>query len=101
MSEPLQFCTFYVDGLFFGVDVLKVQEVLTEQDMTPVPLASNEVEGLINLRGQIVTAIDLRRRLKLSDRTDGEPPMNVVTSGRSRASIDCSNCPSQFSYMPK
>ncbi|OUW16747.1 MAG: chemotaxis protein CheW [Opitutales bacterium TMED158] len=78
MSEPLQFCTFYVDGLFFGVDVLKVQEVLTEQDMTPVPLASNEVEGLINLRGQIVTAIDLRRRLKLSDRTDGEPPMNVV-----------------------
>ena len=60
-----QFCTFFLDGMFFGVEVLKVQEVLRYQEMTQVPLAPPVVSGLINLRGQIVTAIDLRRRLNL------------------------------------
>lgn len=78
MSEPKQYCTFLLDGLIFGVDVLNVQEVIKFQPMTHVPLASNVVSGLINLRGQIVTAIDLRRRLELEDREDKEPPMNVV-----------------------
>jgi purine-binding chemotaxis protein CheW len=78
MSTANQYCTFYVDGLFFGVEVLRVQEVIRFQEMTPVPLASNVVSGLINLRGQIVTAIDLRRRLALSDRDPSELPMNVV-----------------------
>lgn len=78
MSTNHQFCTFYVDGLFFGVDVLRVQEVIKYQDMTRVPLASNVVSGLINLRGQIVTAIDLRRRLVLRDRAPDQLPMNVV-----------------------
>ena len=78
MSAPTQFCTFYVDGLFFGVDVLRVQEVIRYQEMTRVPLASPVVSGLINLRGQIVTAIDLRRRLVLSDRAPDQLPMNVV-----------------------
>ena len=78
MSTANQYCTFYVDGLFFGVEVLRVQEVIRFQEMTPVPLASNVVSGLINLRGQIVTAIDLRRRLALADRDLAELPMNVV-----------------------
>lgn len=78
MSSNLQFCTFYVDGLFFGVDVLRVQEVIRFQEMTRVPLASPMVSGLINLRGQIVTAIDLRRRLSLTDRPADQLPMNVV-----------------------
>ncbi len=78
MAEPQQFCTFKVDDLFFGVEVLRVQEVIKYQAMTQVPLASNVIEGLINLRGQIVTAIDLRRRLTLPDRADGQEPMNVV-----------------------
>lgn len=73
-----QFCTFSVDGLFFGVEVLKVQEVIRYQEMTRVPLAPAVVKGLINLRGQIVTAIDLRRSLGLSDRSDEQRPMNVV-----------------------
>ncbi len=72
-----QFSTFYVDQLFFGIEVLQVQEVIRSQSMTVVPQASPMVRGLINLRGQIVTAIDLRRRLNLSDRADWEP-MNVV-----------------------
>lgn len=73
-----QFSTFYVGGLFFGVDVLRVQEVLRFQQMTRVPLAPDVIEGLINLRGQIVTAIDMRRRLLLPPRDAGQPPMNMV-----------------------
>ncbi len=78
MADNRQFCTFFVDGLFFGLDVLKVQEVIRYQDMTRVPLAPPVVSGLINLRGQMVTAIDLRRRLGLPDRPAGKLPMNVV-----------------------
>jgi purine-binding chemotaxis protein CheW len=78
MSEAKQYCSFYVDTLFFGVEVQLVQEVIRYQEMTRVPPASAEIGGLINLRGQIVTAIDLRRRLNLPARTDGKLPMNVV-----------------------
>jgi purine-binding chemotaxis protein CheW len=78
MTTANQFCTFFLDGLFFGVEVQKVQEVIRYQEMTRVPLASRVVSGLINLRGQIVTAIDLRRRLGLPDRPEGQRPMNVV-----------------------
>jgi purine-binding chemotaxis protein CheW len=75
-----QLCTFFVSGMLFGVDVMNVQEVIRYQEMTIVPLASSTVRGLINLRGQIVTAIDMRARLGLEPRTDGELPMNVVTT---------------------
>jgi purine-binding chemotaxis protein CheW len=73
-----QFCTFFVNGLFFGVDVLSVQEVLCSQPMTRVPQAPEVIEGLINLRGQIVAAIDLRRRLELPPRAGNRPAMNLV-----------------------
>jgi purine-binding chemotaxis protein CheW len=78
MSDDRKFCTFMLDGMLFGVEVLKVQEVIRFQEMTRVPLAPSVVRGLINLRGQIVTAIDLRRRLELRDRLTDQPPMNVV-----------------------
>jgi len=78
MTNTKQFCTFFVNGLFFGVEVLKVQEVIRYQGMTRVPLAPATIQGLINLRGQIVTAIDLRRRLELPPRGDDQLPMNVV-----------------------
>jgi purine-binding chemotaxis protein CheW len=74
----MEFCTFEVDGLRFGVPVDRVQEVLRPQPMTPVPRSSDVVTGLINLRGQIVTAIDLRRRLEMADREDQGTAMNVV-----------------------
>ena len=78
MSDTRQFCTFCVQGFFFGVDVRRVQEVLRNQEMTRVPLAPPIVRGLINLRGQIVTAIDLRRRLALPDGAAERLPMNVI-----------------------
>jgi purine-binding chemotaxis protein CheW len=78
MSSGQQLCTFFVDGLFLGVEVEKVQEVIRYQEMTHVPLAPDVIGGLINLRGQIVTAVDLRRRLALRERSAAEFPMNVV-----------------------
>ena len=73
-----QFCTFEIDDHLLGVEVESVQEVIRHQEMTPVPLARPEISGLINLRGQIVTALDLRRRFGMPDRPEGELPMNVV-----------------------
>ncbi len=78
MSRQQQFCTFYLDGMFLGVEVEKVQEVIRYQQMTRVPLAPRVVRGLMNLRGQIVTAIDLRRRLELAERGEQKLPMNVI-----------------------
>ena len=78
MTDEQLFATFYVDGAYYGVNALDVQEVLRFQPMTRVPLSSPEVSGLINLRGQIVTAIDLRVRLGIPPLEDGRDPMNVV-----------------------
>ena len=77
-----QFSTFFVADLFFGVDVLRVQEVLRFQHMTRVPQAPEVIEGLINLRGQIVTAIDLRKRLDIAPRPGEAQPMNVVVRSK-------------------
>ena len=85
MNHAKQFCTFYLGDLFFGVDVLQVQEVILHQDMTQIPLSSPVVSGLINLRGETVTAIDLRRRLKLPDEDIKEPQKNVIISAESGA----------------
>jgi purine-binding chemotaxis protein CheW len=78
MSGERQLCTFNVEDLFLGLDVRNVQEVFRYQEMTPVPRSAHVVRGLINLRGQIVVAVDLRRRLELPQREDGTMPMNVV-----------------------
>src|SRR6185436_18059451 len=78
VQTSVQFSTFFVADLFFGVDVLRVQEVLRFQQMTRVPQAPEVIEGLINLRGQIVTAIDMRRRLQLQPRGGDQTPMNMV-----------------------
>ncbi len=78
MAHTSQFCTFYLDKLLFGVELKGVQEVMRALDMTRVPLAPAVVSGLINLRGQIVTAVDLRRRLELEPSPPGSETMNVV-----------------------
>ena len=78
MAHSQQFCTFFLEGHFFGVPVQQVQEVIRYQEMTDVPLVPQVIRGLINLRGQIVTAIDLRRRLGMGERPADQLPMNVV-----------------------
>ncbi|NJK66979.1 MAG: chemotaxis protein CheW [Microcoleus sp. CSU_2_2] len=88
MLQATQLCTFFVDNIFFGIEVEKVQEIIRYQEMTRVPLAPSVVGGLINLRGQIVTAIDLRRRLDLSDRPIEQLPLNVIVrTGDETASL--------------
>ena len=77
-NDRRQYCTLRVGDLFLGIDVESIQEVLHNTSITPVPLAHAAISGLINLRGQIVTAIDLRRRLELPERPATERPMNVV-----------------------
>jgi purine-binding chemotaxis protein CheW len=78
MGNTRRFCTFRLDQFLFGIDVEHVQEVLRQQEMTRVPLAPREVKGLINLRGQIFTALDLRTRLAMAPREGERPAMNVI-----------------------
>jgi purine-binding chemotaxis protein CheW len=78
MSASRQYCSLYLGEQCYGLDVLKVQEIVRSQSLTRVPLSHPAVRGLINLRGQIVTAIDLRRRLGLPPRDDREPIMVIV-----------------------
>ncbi len=79
MSDIETICTFTLEDMFLGINVNEVHEVLLSQSLTPVPLAHPVVAGLINMRGQIVPAIDLRRLLHLPSRSDLiTPPVNVV-----------------------
>ena len=78
MSDTRQFCTLHLAGHLFGVPVMRVQEVISYHAMTRVPLAHEVIDGLINLRGQIVTAIDLRKRLEFTPRDADQRSMNVV-----------------------
>jgi len=65
-NEDLEeFVTFYVDGQMFGIPTLMVQDILTPDTIAPIPLAPAEVRGSINLRGRIVSVIDVRIRLGL------------------------------------
>ena len=73
-----QLSTFHVGKYLFGVDVSLVQEVVRLQLITPVPLAAPEIAGLINLRGEVLTAIDLRTRLGLPHAEGNREPVNVV-----------------------
>ncbi|PIE33602.1 chemotaxis protein CheW [candidate division KSB3 bacterium] len=76
----VQLATFFLEGELFGVKTLHVQEILTYQEITPVPLAPDYVRGLINLRGQIVTVIDLRCRLGFEKIDDRQTSMNVIVN---------------------
>ncbi len=73
-----QLSTFVVNGHLLGVEVEVVQEVTRYQPMTRVPLAPSALGGLINLRGQVITAVDVRHRLGFPDRGADELPMNVI-----------------------
>lgn len=73
-----QLATFRLDERLYGVDVALVQEALRLQDHTPVPLASNSIAGLVNLRGQVVLLVDLRARLGRRPFAPEDEPMMVV-----------------------
>ncbi|HEX8346479.1 MAG TPA: chemotaxis protein CheW [Actinoplanes sp.] len=76
-----QFATFEVASQLFGVEVHTVQEVLSYNEYTPMPLAPPAVGGLFNLRGQVIPAVDLRVQLGLSRQSLSGPIMNVILRG--------------------
>ena len=72
-----EYVTAVIGGQLFGLPILRVQDVFTPERLTKVPLASAEIAGVLNLRGRIVTLIDMRRRLGLGQREDDSPAMAV------------------------
>jgi purine-binding chemotaxis protein CheW len=78
MANFQQYCTFYLENYFFGIELLDVQEVVQQLELTAVPLAPHVVRGLLNLRGQIVMAVDLRRLLELPERPARRSAIHVV-----------------------
>lgn len=78
-KDLCEYVTVVICGQRFGVPVLLVQDVIRERPLTHIPLAPSEVAGALNLRGRVVTAIDLRIRLGMEPREEAAvPPMNVV-----------------------
>jgi purine-binding chemotaxis protein CheW len=77
-SEQRDFVSVTIADQLFGIPVLQVQDVLGPQRITRIPLAPGEVAGSLNLRGRIVTAIDIRTRLGLPPRPESKQAMSVV-----------------------
>jgi purine-binding chemotaxis protein CheW len=75
------FCTFHVGDLYLGIEVERIQEVLRDSVVTAVPRAPSAIRGLINLRGQIVTAVDLRTRFGLPSRDSDATSTLLVLDG--------------------
>jgi purine-binding chemotaxis protein CheW len=78
MSDTRQYCTFLMEGALFGIEVERIQEIIRFQEMTRVPLAPRQVAGLMNLRGEIVPAIDLRHCFDMPARAGELLPTNIV-----------------------
>ncbi|HLF58760.1 MAG TPA: chemotaxis protein CheW [Alphaproteobacteria bacterium] len=81
-GESRDFVTMTICNQLFGIPVLTVQDVLGPQKITRIPLASPEVAGALNLRGRIVTAIGVRKRLGLPPAEEGAKSMSVVVDFR-------------------
>ncbi|MFZ5834608.1 MAG: chemotaxis protein CheW [Pseudomonadota bacterium] len=77
-KETSDFVTMYISGQLFGIPVLDVHDVFAPTRLAHVPMAPPEIAGVLNLRGRIVTAIDLRQRLGYERRAHGSPVMAVV-----------------------
>jgi len=76
-SKQMEFVTVTVAGQLLGLPISRVHDVFVVSEMTTVPLAPGEIAGLLNLRGRVVTAVSLRRRLGLEDSTNVERRMAV------------------------
>ena len=76
-DQLIEYVTVMIGGQLFGLPISRVQDVFMPDRVTRVPLSAPEIAGVLNLRGRIVTAIDMRRRLGLPPRTDNKPSMAV------------------------
>ena len=87
MSGPRLLCTFQVAELYLGLDIASVQEVLRGQSVTRLPHAAQSVRGIINLRGRIIPAIDLRRCLDLAAAPEGAARATLVVRAPDAVSL--------------
>ena len=81
-GTELELTTFYVDELLLGVDIHQVEEINRQLNMTPAPHTPDTVRGVVNLRGEVVTVLDLRRALGLEPTIIGEDSRNVIVNSR-------------------
>jgi len=77
LAESIQYVTVMIGGQLFGLPIERVHDVFMPESITRVPLSNPQIAGVLNLRGRIVTAIDMRRRLHLPERADGGQAMAV------------------------
>jgi purine-binding chemotaxis protein CheW len=76
-EKTTEYVTAVIGGQLFGLPILRVQDVFTPERLTRVPLAPPEIAGVLNLRGRIVTLVDMRRRLGLAQHGDDAAPMAI------------------------
>ena len=79
-SKDIEFATFYVGGALCGIDILNIQEINKNFEITNVPQASDYVEGILNLRGRIVTIIDLGKKLGLESVNKDKDNRNIIVN---------------------
>lgn len=79
-SEELEFSTFYVGGALCGINILNIQEINKHFEITKVPQAPDYIEGILNLRGRIVTIIDLGKKLGLAAVNKGKDNRNIIVN---------------------
>ena len=79
-SKDIEFATFYVGGALCGIDILNIQEINKNFEITNVPQASDYVEGILNLRGRIVTIIDLGKKLGLERVNKDKDNRNIIVN---------------------
>jgi purine-binding chemotaxis protein CheW len=84
-TDFTEFVTFTIAGQLFGLPIARVQDVFKPVRMTRVPLAAAEIAGVLNLRGRIVTAVDMRKRLDVKRRESGDAPMAIGIEVRSES----------------
>jgi purine-binding chemotaxis protein CheW len=83
--KQTEYVTAMIGGQLFGLPIVRVQDVFIPERLTRVPLAPPEIAGVLNLRGRIVTLIDLRRRFGLGQRDDGEAVMAIGVESRAES----------------
>ena len=83
-GSVLQFATFHLNSELFGINILQVQEIQLPQPVTAVPRAASHIKGLISLRGNIVTLVDLRKRLRMDESQSIETPYHIVVKTPSK-----------------
>lgn len=85
LTDARQFVTVRIGGQLFGVPISSVNEVFVPDQITPVPLAPREIDGVLNLRGRIVTMVDMRRLLGLPDGSVAAMAVGIERTGEAFA----------------